>query len=559
MVDANGVSRREHYRNTNEDISLRPGRYGFCCPNNPSYRKFVFEQMAEMNDYFEFDGMFFDMPFWPHACYCVHCQKRWAEEVGGEMPVRDDWNDAKWLRFTELRRKWMGEFVGYVTREMKRLREGGTVELNFAMAVVIDPYACCAESVNEACDFAGGDLYGGIMEQSFTCKFYTGITKHQPFEYMFSRCTPDLSCHTVTKSVDQMKTAIALTTAHHGATLIIDAIDPVGTLDKRVYERVGEVVSWIEPYDSFLSGEQKTDVGVYFSLNSKFKRNGRTYSNPDCCVSAVKSLIARHIPVGVTGRFTSINGYSALIAPSLTDEDAQDVSRLTEYVQNGGTLYFSGVECSALMRILGIELIGMKDVEMAYVAPMECMDFGWFNREYPLPFAGPAPLVKSESDGVLATLTLPYTERRELRFASIHSNPPGVKTEYPAMISRKLGKGKLIWSAFPLELQAGEAYCDILTKLIMPDKPTFKSNAPEDVELTLFGDGEKLTLAAVKLSEACRVTETEPFMACGRCEQKPKRVVHLPDSAPIDFTWDGEYVHFTIQRFHILSMVQVLL
>ena len=58
---------------------------------------------------------------------------------------------------------------------------------------------------------------------------------------MFSTCEPGLHYHTALKSKDTMRSSMFLTAAHHGATLMIDAIDPVGTMDERVYEQIGEV------------------------------------------------------------------------------------------------------------------------------------------------------------------------------------------------------------------------------------------------------------------------------------------------------------------------------
>ncbi len=549
MVQASGLSRRAESND----------RYGLCCPNNPDYRAFVFEQMKEMNDYFEFDGMFFDMPFWPHMCYCEHCKKRWAEEVGGELPVEINWNSPAWLLHMKKRREWMGEFAQIVTREMKRLRPGVSVEHNFASAVVKDPMNGCAEEVNEACDYAGGDLYGGILEQSFTCKFYRNITKNQPFEYMFSRCTPNLSCHTTTKSPDQMAAAIGLTAAHHGATLVIDAIDPVGTMDRRVYERIGAEFAREMPYEKYFTGEMAADVGVYFSLRSKFRRNGRNFSNEDGCVNTVKNLIVHHIPVGVTGSFAPIEDYQAIVAPCLTEEDSACVPRLTEYVRSGGTLYFSGTECPALLEaLLGARVIGEKNVKMTYVAPAEGMDFGWYNARYPLPFAGPAPLVETAPEGVLATLTFPYTGADEAPFASIHSNPPGMATSFPALIERPFGKGRVIWSALPLENESNEEYRRLLLKLLKV-QPSIASDASSDTELVLFQDEKGLTLSAVTLSEEYEIRPADSFTVSLLCERKPAKVVLLPDEQPVDFTWDGERVSFTVDRFHVYAIYRVLL
>ena len=55
-------------------------RYGLCCPNNMEYRNFVREQMAEFCDYFDFEGIFLDMTFWPMVCYCDECRARWRKK-----------------------------------------------------------------------------------------------------------------------------------------------------------------------------------------------------------------------------------------------------------------------------------------------------------------------------------------------------------------------------------------------------------------------------------------------------------------------------------------------
>ena len=96
-------------------------RYGLCCPNNQDYREFVRKQIKEMAEYFTVDGMFYDMLFWPHMCYCDSCKKRWTEEVGGDIPTVENWKDEAWLLHIEKRRQWMGEFAQMVTDYTKEL------------------------------------------------------------------------------------------------------------------------------------------------------------------------------------------------------------------------------------------------------------------------------------------------------------------------------------------------------------------------------------------------------------------------------------------------------
>lgn len=98
MVDEKGMSKREvGIAEELECAGKAPCRYGLCCPNNLEYRDFVTEQIKEMAAFFEVDGMFYDMTFWPQYCRCDSCKKRWEQEVGGELPLKEDWTDPKWL------------------------------------------------------------------------------------------------------------------------------------------------------------------------------------------------------------------------------------------------------------------------------------------------------------------------------------------------------------------------------------------------------------------------------------------------------------------------------
>ncbi len=536
--------------------TAKTSRYGLCCPNNLEYREFVYAQIEEMLDYFEVDGMFYDMPFWPHVCYCDSCRKRWQEEVGGELP-KSDMSDPIYRLFMDKHRKWMGEFIQGVTEKTKSYaKKAISVEHNFAMAIAArGPIPGCAEEVNEACDYVGGDLYGGVLEHSFTCKFYRNITKNEPFEYMFGRCTPGLSVHTVTKSPDQMLASTFLTAAHHGATFVIDAIDPVGTLDRRVYERLGNVFEQIIPYEKYFKGNMVEDVGVYYSMKSLFDLHGNDFIGKNCAINTVKTMIKNHIPVGVTGGFHDLNKYKAVVAPYLTMEDSYDNERLIRYVENGGTLYISGGDNETLIeKLLEAKVIGWTDSKYAYVAPKAGMDFGWYNEKYPLPFTAYAPILSDvNEEDVIATVTFPYTSETETRYASIHSNPPGIKTDMPAMIKKSVGKGTVIWSAFPLENAENYEYNQILLKLLSISKPSFKADANEDMELVLFENESELYLSAVQLSDSYHIAPNSSFTVQVKCD-KPKKIVKLNDDVPVEFTYDGEYVKFNTGGFKIGAM-----
>lgn len=567
MVLADGRSKRESGQGEENSFAQNDKcRYGLCCPNNLEYRDFVAKQIKEMVDYFEFDGMFFDMLFWNHYCYCDSCKARWAEEVGGDLPTEEDWKNPQWLQHLEKRRQWMGEFAQFATNEVKKLAPHVSVEHNTASAAVRWSNRGHAEEVLKATDYAGGDLYGDLYSHSFVCKLYRNLTQNQPFEYMFSRCTPSLSKHTITKSEDYMLSAIFLTAAHHGATLVIDAIDPVGTLDSRVYDRFGKIFKREMAYEKYFEGNMIEDVGLYYSLRSKFNAHGEKYCNHESCVNLVKTMIINNISCGVTGTFHSLEGYQILLAPGLTEVDNADNQRIIDFVRNGGQLYLSGGDCHGLLSaFFGAEVVGRTKEKVVYISPKEGTKdcFEYFNAKYPMHFDGTAPIVEGIAAGdVLATITLPYTHQDTVQFASIHSNPPGIATKLPAIAMTRYGKGAVIWSALAIEEVENHDYRRVLLNLL--DKffvleQTIKSDAPDDVEVTGFRTEEALYVNAVLLNEKYKARKAEPFSIEVRCENLPVSVLRLPEEKSVDFRYQDGYIAFDVADMDMFVMYKIML
>ena len=562
MRRSDGMSQRENPQKQNKalEFSAAPAyRYGLCCPNNPEYQQFVYTQVREILDYFTLEGLFFDMPFWEHTCYCPHCRARWESEVGGAMPL-DDPTDPTYPTLLTKKRRWMGQFIQSVTDLVKSIDPRLSVEYNYAAAISHDASLCCGFEVAQASDFVGGDLYGGIYNHSAACKFYKNITKNQPFDYMFSRCKPRLSVHTLTKTKDQLLTEVMATAAHHGASMVIDALDPVGTTDSRFYKTMGEVFDFESRYEPYFGGAMVEDIGIYYNPTSRYNPRGEEYHMMPALKQVTKTLICHHIPFGVTGSFHTLNNYQILVAPSITDLDSADFDRLESYVRQGGSLYLSGLESAEFItRILDCEILGRTEENHIYIAPASWYEelFLGFCPKYPLPFPGTAPLIKpSEDSEILATLTLPYTDSKDTAFASIHSNPPGIATAHPLIIKKSVGKGTVIWSAVNLEAVDIYEYGRIFTNLMRLFRPSyaFSATASKNVELTMFRQEARILVHAVHMTEEEYVTVEPPFTVSVATDAPPKQVLLAPDHTPIPFTYHNGYTTFTARELRIYDL-----
>jgi len=562
MLLTDGMSRRVSPTNQVEGLafaSTKYRRYGFCCLNNPGYLDFLHKQIDEILEYFDFEVFFFDMPFWNHTCYCPHCQERYRARYGTDIPVTPAPRSQEYYQLNQFKYDEMARFIQGLTDYIKAQAPDMCVEYNFAQAVDAHSFSACGEEVAYASDFVGGDLYGDLYNHAFACKFYRAITPNQPFEQMLSRCKPALRMHTLTKSLEELKAAVSVTMAHHGATLIIDAIDPVGTQDSRVYDRIGKVFSYQKPYEPYFTGKPIADVGIYYGIRSRIRKD--PLSALVCCSNLSNTLTRAHIPFDITGSFGPLDRYSVIAAPMLSTLEEKDAQRLYDYVCQGGTLYLSGYENQAITELLtGHKLLQRTEENNLYIAPKKEYEalFGDFNADYPLPFDSTAPVVEPSADStVLATLTFPYTTPNELRYAAIHSDPPGIPSDIPAVTERKLGKGKVIWSALPLEAWAFREYRDIMLGLLglKDTKFTFGSDAPANVEITAYDNGDNITVNAVTLSE--EPVEIAGFKIWVKTATDPSQVRLLPNEESIPFTWDNGYTCFTARNLSFFDMYQI--
>ena len=559
MLDENGNGKRG-----TADKNGKYRRYGYVCPNNGDYRAFTYRRIDEMAAYAKMDGMFYDMPFWPHYCHCPACEARFLQETGARIPTGEFEATPVWLAFLRKQKEWMAEFIQSVTDYTKKVMPGVSVEHNVAFAALPSYNKGMSMELMNACDYAGGDLYGTAYEQSFTCKYYYATTRHQPFEYMFSRCTPGLRKHTLTKSEDRCLSAVMLTCANHGATLVIDAIDPVGTMDSRVYDRIGKVFETEKRYEKYLYGTPVSDVGFYYSFHSRHPDNGNEYVNGKCVPRLTRRMIEHHIPHGIVGgEFGHFADHRVIFASCLTDEEGEGIDKLLTYVREGGNLIFTDGRSKRLMQaLLGTDKATLSPSNTTYIAPTgKAPILSDFSEKYPLSVDGFIPLLEGAYNGTaLATVVMPYTGTYENRFASIHSNPPGVPTAYPAIVEGTYGKGRFIWMAcapeFESEYEYGRLICDLIRRMI--GAPTVQTTAPADVEIVTFREGKEYLCSAAQLNDDYHAREILPFDISIKVAGKVKEVLLLPDETPVPFTQEGEWVKLHTADFRIFKMFKIV-
>lgn len=553
-------------------------RYGHCCPNNPEYRAFVREQIKEISEYFTVEGMFYDMTFWPKKCICPHCQMRFLKETGfAGIPTTDDMSTEEYWAFKKKREEWMGEFAHFVTDCSKEFMPHASVEHNFAQSCAGSPYANTnSEEVIEACDYVGGDLHGkSLARNSFAVKYWRAVTKNPPFEYMLSRCADSLQCHTITKPEAQLTTEMFLTAAHHGASFVIDAMDPIGTLDGRVYDLVGRVFDKQIPYEPYFHGTPIEDVGVFYSPHGRYYRFKKEETTPiNCCITTTAAIVKKHIPVGVKSPHISarLGEHKLVFAPAISGLDEKQRENVCKYVKEGGILYFSGGEEPKLIEeLLGAKIERNTPVKHVYLAPTKEGEelFDFFTVKYPLPMQSTSPMLKSwnKDAKILAYITLPYIDESDMsKYSSIHSNPPShIPTNSPALLEVKYGKGTVVWCAGTYEYDERQCYNNFTTSIIRRYFPESEqsviSNAPRQVEICSYKleDGYQLNFVDhLCTDEELPIRDFEVGVKMSEEEAKNVEGIYVvPSGEKIEYRYENGFLRFSIQSLVRYKMVEI--
>jgi len=569
----------------NGEGAAERSRYGVCCLNSP-YRDYARAHVEEICRLFDAEGLRFDMTFWPAVCYCAHCQRRFAEEVGGELPRVIHWEDPRWVAFQRKREEWLAEFAASMTSAVKRIKPQTTVEHQASTYPLNWRFGVTAKLVPQN-DFLQGDFYGDALQGSFVRKLFYNLSPHLPYGFETSSAV-SLNNHTALKPIELLRAKAHACLADGGAFVFIDAIDPVGTLNPMVYERMGKVFAETQIYEPYLGGELCQDVAIYLSLESKFDPadNGKAVDDPqlssktphiEAAVSACKALLDAHIPYGVVTRrnLKELSRHQILILPNLLMMDEEEAEAFRAYVRAGGIVYASGVTSLVttdgvrhgdflLGDLFGVTYLGETAEAFTYIAPAVGAEklFPEHSSKYPLGLPNKQMIVRARpGTEILGWMVLPYTDPADpTRYVSIHSNPPGLPTENPGVVLNHFGAGKALYVTTDLERYdtCHNTFIALIRNLAKPF--SFEADAPKAVEVTVFKQEDKgrYLVSLINFQKELPNIPVEGIRLRLRMDGKDvKRVLILPAERELDYRQVQGYVEFTAPKLETFAMFAV--
>lgn len=570
-------------------------RYGTCCPNSPGYRQYIMDQIADLFGRYDFESGFCDMSFWPGVCGCRHCVQRYKAEVGEEIPEIIDWTSPDWCSFQSARERWIDEFQGAVTGAMREARPGIAVYHNFAPGPVHWAQGV-PFSVTEHSDFLGGDLYGDDIEQLLVTRLMRNLSRSAPVEFMTST-TADIYQHVQLKRPEQLRAQTLGAVAESAAFTLIDAIDPVGTVNPAQYEQVRIAFEAGAKFQPYLGGQAIEDVAVYFSGASRvdFAENGRPlsdgldffadYPHLQAVRGACRLLDRAHIPFGVITerQLAGLDDYRVLVLPNVLRLDAREADAIREYVRRGGRLYASkytslvetrGVRHDDFMLadVFGVQVDREEAAAGVHLRPVTAEVQTWL---YPQRYLSGNPArgsldggllrIRAQAEGhVLAALSLTYGHPHmgdlfDENWSWICSLPPWDDTDEPGIVAREFGAGRAVYSVIDIETDDFDANERLFARLIsdlLGDDWTLQCEANRSVSISAFHHPEDNAIRVALLNAPAVVSEGTAVRLRSPGGSEFVGLEEVPSGSSIPFATDVDgAMEFTMGQLPELTML----
>jgi hypothetical protein len=567
----------------------------FACPNNPGYRDFVQKQIQEICTNYDFEGFSIDMCFWPKVCYCPSCQKRYADEVGGKIPRIINWKDPKWVNFQKKRQEWLAEYVNLLTGTVKKYKMGIPVSYQ-AVLFYNDWTTGPSVEMAQNMDWLWSDFYQDRYSYSLYGKLFYSLSQQKPFEYMHSLTYPMFTEQVITLTEDEMRACAFSAITNNGSMVFLDVIDPIGTLWKDRYISVGKIYSEIEKYEEHVGGKPLQDVAIYHSFEScfdlvengqKVPSEGRRLDKGEPCFpnshrgaekNLTKTLLYHHIPFGVItkGNLDDLNNYQVVILPNVIYMSSKEVSALKDYVKEGGSIYASGNTSMLseegiwqkdfqLADLFGVSYLGETQEKTTYLSPQPGYEgiFAIYNQKYPVTLYDSQLIVKARPDTeVISTIILPFEEPSDEQWVSL-THAPDRKTDYPAIVLNRYGKGKVIYSAGVLGIWEHDSQRKVFANLLklLSGKPYYvETDAPKSVEITIFDQKDKKRYV-INILDVQQELPNIPIkginVKINMDGKKPLSLERLPEAKKIKFDYNKNAVSFVLPEVRTFMMLEL--
>jgi Hypothetical glycosyl hydrolase 6/Beta-galactosidase trimerisation domain len=530
--DASVWAKNPDWRQVTADgQEIHAGNFGGpLCPNSP-YRDYLIARLSEIVTNYDLDGFLMDTAgFLANGCYCAYCQRKYRDRYGTELPREHAGYTKPWQQFQQFRSDSMHEFYRDEHDIVKSIRPRmlfthNAFALNgpaWASGEDYQSSTALDDIVTSIGTWGGGGASGParypseIWKAGMLTRFFRGISGKpvwlQIGAYVYDRDYQALPEH-------ELELAAASIVGNGGSPIYIINAFPDATPDELVTDRVAEALQAFSGRLEYLEGaEDLRFAALYYSgdshlLSDSVSQDGSYLSSFE---GAYKALMEEHIPFDIIGNeglsAERLAEYKILVVADAVAMSGKEAEILRKFVQTGGSLVATSrtslLESDgtprnsfALAELFGADYENPLNYESSFIKPLDNHICKGIDLREQIPFRhGQQVKVLIRPGAQLeANLVMPATEvvPSVRTFDYTTDVAPGRATAYPAILTNKFGKGRVVYFAGDITSSYGRFGDSSLRKLLRNaiawacnDSLPLEVEAPLALEVRCFRNGQ---------------------------------------------------------------------
>lgn len=292
---------------------------------------------------------------------------------------------------------------------------------------------------------------------------------------------------------------VATALANGCAITVGDQLHPYGRLDREVYDRIGRALAYAKEVEPYVDGAESVP---YVAL----LRQSET---------ACHALVDAGIHFTVIDPTQDPQPFKLIVVPDGSQLTPELGRKLEAYVGSGGRLLMMGSPGPEAARLAGIQPVPGARPEPAHLrlsrsalpTPPPTDVYSYQDMQVVRPLPGTAQVIP---------MVWPLNHGTPHHVSHRHSPAMEEPSGYPAITSRRLGRGEVIYSAAPLlEVYAKQGVTvmrqvveDLVRRLVPPAERVADVHSPAPVEVSVTRQGARLVVHLVHCAQSRRVNAT---------------------------------------------------
>jgi len=426
-------------------------RDNLMCVQGPLFQEWMLPHLEEIVSSYDVDSMFFDGSYAHSPCHCESCKRRFADEVGGELPASPE--SGSWREYVS----WMLDDYRRIRARIAEVIHGCRPEV-----IISHNWVYTMRMPEVVPDHVGALMIDIVPDDQVLNGSYQArhwATTGVPFDIMnsaFLAWWGDWTC----KPAVAMQHEAAAALANGGLTWLGFQMTHTFDVQPAVMSELARTMEFVRDREPLLaSAEPRAVVAILHSTDSHFTHTPSLMVDEATMRGAHKLFLESGLPhhfLDEARLEAAVTGPAARRPSVVVVADQRRIGdglalALVRYVEEGGGLLvtaksdtlsddYQPVGCSPLWTLLGLDLLGESDQAHCYIDIAD-PDLAAAAPRMPHLADGHAAFVEPIADDVeiLAGLTGIYL-RSDGKFL-LRWSPPGEPTGHPAVTLRRVGRG----------------------------------------------------------------------------------------------------------------------